>query len=93
MSKAIIDEARSQKLKAISFDDTGLKDVPLELFELTGLLRVNLAHNKITELPEDIYLLKNLEIISVFSNRLVGLPKNHKPNVYATAINPEVYLK
>ncbi|TPX60268.1 hypothetical protein SpCBS45565_g07565 [Spizellomyces sp. 'palustris'] len=43
--------------------------------EVESLTRLNLAHNRLTDVSENIVRLKNLEMLSVFGNKLGELPK------------------
>lgn len=53
----------------------GLTKVPLDVFEQTGLERLDLSDNKLTEaLPAEIRHLQNLKVLDLSNNRFTGIP-------------------
>ena len=50
-------------------------DLPLQLFELTTLKKIDCSYNKITNIPKEIMNLKNLEYFSCIYNEITKLPE------------------
>lgn len=42
----------------------------------TGAITLNLYHNQLTTLPENIFFLISLQVLSISRNQLGNLPKN-----------------
>ncbi|GAB6030677.1 hypothetical protein CHUAL_007532 [Chamberlinius hualienensis] len=60
-------------LKVLNFQGCNLKNIqPLAFQWMTNLLHLNLARNRLTELPEAIKVLKKLETLNVSSNRILN---------------------
>ncbi len=58
-----------------SLADKGLKSVPPAAMESSNLLRLDLSHNQLCELPHTLGKLVNLQELLLPGNRLVGLPE------------------
>ncbi len=52
----------------------GLKSLPPEIFELTGLQHLDLSYNQLTSLPPEIGRLTALKELYLFENHLTSLP-------------------
>ncbi len=79
---AKIREAKSQRLKELDLsnkyetsDGEKLTEIPVEVFELTWLEKLNLDYNKITVIPEAIAALYNLTKLYLFNNQIKVIPE------------------
>ncbi len=78
-----IEEARSQELRTLDLTNLGLTKIPRKVFELTHLTELKLGHwsaytkkdrNQIRQIPDEIGLLINLQLLDLSSNILETLP-------------------
>lgn len=74
MPQKIIEKAKNDNARSLNLEEHSLRVVPLELFECTSLVKLNLSNNKINEISSDIYRLENLELLTLYCNKLVTLP-------------------
>lgn len=70
----IIKQAKEKKLSVLDLRGLNLTEIPGEVFELTGLQRLNLSNNHLTKLTREIVSLKNLKALYLANNRITGLP-------------------
>ena len=56
----LLEEVKSKKQKYLSLDEQGYKYVPLEVFEVDGLVKLNLSNNRLVEISTDLHKLSNL---------------------------------
>jgi internalin A len=73
-AKKRIKAAKEKKSSKLNLGGLNLTEIPGEVFELTGLYRLDLNDNQLTELPREIAHLKNLEVLELTSNQLTELP-------------------
>ena len=59
----------AQRITSIQLNRLGLQSVPNWVFCCKNLKILNLSHNKITALPEEIYLLSQLNELNIAANR------------------------
>lgn len=53
----------------------GLVDFPMSLLEIQGMTHLDLSNNRLSELPESISLLRDLEYLNLANNNLISLPQ------------------
>ena len=70
-----IEEARKERSQSLDLGVLGLKELPKEIGQLTGLTKLNLSRNILSELPKEIGQLVGLTELSLSTNRLSELPK------------------
>jgi len=58
----------------LNFRDAAISEVPLELFELTHLTKLDLSRNRLTALPSDIEKLTELKELFLADNQLADVP-------------------
>ncbi|XP_063547782.1 leucine-rich repeat-containing protein 57-like [Cydia strobilella] len=67
----------ASKTGVLQISDHKLKDIPVEVLDLSDILRnLDLSKNKLVHLPDDISKLKNLKQLNIESNRLETLPNS-----------------
>jgi Leucine-rich repeat (LRR) protein len=74
MSQKLILKAKEENAKYLNLEENSLRAVPIELFDCTSLTKLNLSNNKINEISSDIHRLQDLEILTLYCNKLVTLP-------------------
>ncbi|PON59882.1 Ubiquitin domain containing protein [Parasponia andersonii] len=66
--------ASMKDLTVLSLNQNHLTTLPAALGELTSLKQLHVANNKLTDLPNEIGLLRQLEVLKVNSNRISKVP-------------------
>lgn len=67
MNKAIIP---SKYITKLDLSNSGLKEIPIEIFELKNLRKLNLSDNQIKTIPKEISNLKLLEVLDLSNNKV-----------------------
>ncbi|MEM7028751.1 MAG: leucine-rich repeat domain-containing protein [Chloroflexota bacterium] len=62
------------RLTVLGLGNSGLTEIPPEVFQFTYLTELTLSDNKLTSLPPEIGQLKNLTLLDVGNNNLTALP-------------------
>ena len=78
--RAKIQEAKDKKLKELDLSwystDYMLEGIPVEIFELEQLEKLDLRNNNIKEIPKEISQLKNLKYLDLIENqKLTKIPR------------------
>lgn len=69
------DILKFKNLKILQLQNNFIEEIPLELYQLTNLFRVNLAFNKIKSISNNIKNLVNLDWIYLNNNCLTEIPE------------------
>ncbi|HLP92323.1 MAG TPA: leucine-rich repeat protein [Nostocaceae cyanobacterium] len=76
-----IQAVKEQKLKTLNLSnyritpEEKLREIPVEVFELTWLTELDLSNNQITSLPEAVTRLQNLSYLNLSDNQITSLPE------------------
>jgi len=73
-TQAIIEQARRERAGILDLSRRGLMAIPVEVFELVGLERLDLYNNQLCSLPPQIAQLKQLKKLYLSDNVLTTLP-------------------
>ncbi|CAH8558939.1 unnamed protein product [Heterobilharzia americana] len=79
-------EGKEHSLEAIRKDLTSIPYIP-ELAKLEHLRSLTLAHNKITEIPQEISTLQGLEHLNLFNNCIVNISPKIVELTYLRSLN------
>lgn len=60
--------AACQQLQVLFWEDAGIVSLPSAFGKLQNLTDLSLANNKLTDLPEEIFQLKNLKVLNLQGN-------------------------
>ncbi|NQZ07155.1 MAG: leucine-rich repeat domain-containing protein [Algicola sp.] len=69
-----IDEVKAGRSKMLSFSHTQLTEIPDEVFELTGLEKLDIQRTKITNIPAKIKQLKRLKVLDIRGTEIEVAP-------------------
>jgi internalin A len=70
----IIHQAARTKRKTLDLSGKGLTELPLELWQLTHLIKLDLSDNQLKGIPTEVSQLSDLQGLSLSKNRLTTLP-------------------
>lgn len=87
--KKYVEENKSSKSPDLEIIDRGISNLSEypQLFELAHITKLNLVHNKLTEIPAAITNLYNLETLNVFNNHIKELPQTISQLVKLKVLN------
>jgi internalin A len=71
---AVIEKAKHSKQRSLDLSWKQLKELPLEIGQLSNLTSLILSYNQLTTLPDEIGQLSNLTSLILSSNQLTTLP-------------------
>lgn len=71
----LIEIAKKQKLKKLSFSNRDISVLPPQIGELTWLTSLDLTYNSIEELPKEFFKLKKLKNLYLYRNEIKQLPE------------------
>jgi len=84
-----LDFDKAMGLNYLDLSESGLTDLPPEIWEMTNLSELNLSGNKITELPTEISRLKMLTYLNLSNN---PLSENEKQKIKNLLPDCEIYF-
>lgn len=71
----LIEIAKKQKLKKLSFSNRDISILPPQIGDLTWLTSLDLTYNSIEELPKEFFKLKKLKNLYLYRNEIKHLPE------------------
>jgi hypothetical protein len=71
----LIQLAKETNMKRLRLYNFGLKELPVELFELSSLTQLDLSFNELVTIPKEIGQLSSLIKLNLHNNKLVCIPK------------------